>query len=81
MMKPMHPVMKARAVAVKAAHAHLVKTVPHFRAQPPAAQFAATQAHIGKMAPPPAQVVARLQQMAQAPQLPRVPPPPVKGRG
>jgi hypothetical protein len=44
--KPLHPALKARAMAVKAAHAHLTRTVPGFRSQPGHLQLRATQAHI-----------------------------------
>lgn len=47
-MNKLHPVLKARALAVKLAHAHLTKTVSGFRAQPPHQQFKATQAHVSK---------------------------------
>ncbi len=44
--RALHPALAARAVAIKAAHAHLSATVPGFRSHPPAVQFAHTQRHI-----------------------------------
>lgn len=44
--KTLHPSMKQRAAAVKAAHAHLSKTVPGFRALHPHERIRATQAHV-----------------------------------
>ncbi len=44
--RALHPALAARAVAVKAAHAHLSATVPGFRSKLPAEQFAHTQRHI-----------------------------------
>lgn len=48
MKKPLHPAMQQRAAAVKAAHAHLTKTVPGFRSQPGHQQLRQTQAHVAK---------------------------------
>lgn len=45
MAKVLHPVLKARAAAVKQAHAELSKQ-PGFRALPPHEQFKRTQTHI-----------------------------------
>lgn len=44
--RALHPALKARAIAVTAAHAHLSRTVPGFRSKPPAEQFAHTQRHV-----------------------------------
>lgn len=44
--RPLHPALRARAIAVTVAHAHLSRTVPGFRSQPPAEQFAHTQRHV-----------------------------------
>jgi hypothetical protein len=46
MAKTLHPKLQAHGAKVKAAHAHLSKTVPGFRAQPPAEQFRQVQAHV-----------------------------------
>lgn len=46
--RPLPPAFKARAAAVKAAHAHLSKTVPGFRAKPGHEQLRHTQAHVTK---------------------------------
>jgi hypothetical protein len=48
MPKRLHPALKARAAAVKSAHAHLTKTVPGFRQQPGHVQLTQTQAHVTK---------------------------------
>lgn len=45
-MAKLHPAVKAHGAKVKAAHAHLARTVPGFRQKPMAEQFRATQAHI-----------------------------------
>jgi hypothetical protein len=42
----LHPVLHQRAQAVRAAHAHLTKTVPGFRQQPGHVQLRQTQAHV-----------------------------------
>lgn len=47
-MKKLRPALQARATAVKAAHAHLVKTVPGFSAQHPHERIRLTQAHVKK---------------------------------
>jgi hypothetical protein len=47
----LHPAMQQRAQAVKAAHAHLSKTVPGFRSKPGREQIAHTQAHVKKATP------------------------------
>lgn len=44
----LHPKLQARAAAIKAAHAHLTKTIPGFRKQSGRAQIAATHAHVTK---------------------------------
>lgn len=44
--RPLHPALRARAIAVTVAHAHLSRTVPGFRSKPPAEQFAHTQQHV-----------------------------------
>lgn len=46
--KTLHPAMKQRAAAVKAAHAHLSKTVPGFAQQHPHERIRQTQAHVKK---------------------------------
>lgn len=43
-----HPALAQRAQQVKAAHAHLSKTVPGFTQKPMAEQMKAHQAHIRK---------------------------------
>lgn len=48
--RQLHPALKARAVAVKAAHAHLSKTQPGFRDLPGHQQLRATQQHVTKHA-------------------------------
>lgn len=48
MKKALHPALAARASQVKAAHAHLSKTVPGFSQKPMAEQMKAHQAHIRK---------------------------------
>lgn len=47
-MKPLHPALQKRAIAVKTAHAHLVKTVPGFASRHPHERVKAVHAHIGK---------------------------------
>lgn len=42
----LHPALQQRAQAVKAAHAHLSKTMPGFRALPGHQQIRHTQAHV-----------------------------------
>lgn len=44
--RQLHPKMKAHGQAVKAAHAHLARTVPGFKQQAPTDRFRAVQAHI-----------------------------------
>lgn len=44
--KQLHPAMKQRAAAVKAAHAHLVKTVPGFSRQHPHERVRQVQLHV-----------------------------------
>lgn len=44
--RPLHPKMIARGIAVKAAHAHLTKTVPGFKALPGPKRLTAVHAHI-----------------------------------
>lgn len=46
MQRALHPALKARAVAVKIAHAHLSRHMPGFRALPGAEQFIHTQRHV-----------------------------------
>lgn len=46
--RALHPALAARASQVKAAHAHLSKTVPGFTQKPMAEQMKAHQAHIRK---------------------------------
>lgn len=46
--KTLHPALQARAVAVKAAHAHLTQTMPGFRNLPGREQIKHTQAHATK---------------------------------
>ncbi len=46
--RPIHPVMKTRAVAVRAAHAELSQRMPGFRSLPPAEQFAHVQRHVSQ---------------------------------
>jgi hypothetical protein len=48
MKRTLHPKLQAHGQKVKAAHAHLSKTVPGFRAQPFHQQARAVQAHIRK---------------------------------
>lgn len=50
--RTLHPALKARAAAVKAAHAHLSRTMPGFRTQPGHMQLAQTQAHVTKTMKP-----------------------------
>jgi hypothetical protein len=47
-MAKLHPKMIARAAAVKAAHAHLSKTVPGFRKLAGRDQIARTHAHVSR---------------------------------
>lgn len=42
----LHPALKQRAAAVKAAHAHLSKTVPGFSQLHPHARVKQVQAHV-----------------------------------
>lgn len=44
--RQLHPVMKARAAAVKRAHAHLTKTVPGFAKLHPHERTRQVQAHV-----------------------------------
>lgn len=46
--RALHPALKARGAAVKAAHAHLTRTVQGFRQQPGHVQIRATQQHVKK---------------------------------
>lgn len=46
--RTLHPALKARAAAVKAAHAHLTRTMPGFRALPGHQQLAHTQRHVDR---------------------------------
>lgn len=46
--RTLHPKMVQRAAAVKAAHAHLSKTVPGFTQLPGHQQLKHTQAHVSK---------------------------------
>lgn len=50
--RALHPKMVARAQAVKAAHAHLTKTMPGFRALPGAQQIRHTQRHVARTLTP-----------------------------
>lgn len=51
MPRVLHPVLKARAHAVKVTHARLVRTVPGFTSRPPREQFKAVQAHLRQPKP------------------------------
>jgi hypothetical protein len=44
--RALHPAFRARSLAVKAAHAHLSKNMPGFRALPGHQQLRHTQAHV-----------------------------------
>lgn len=46
--RALHPALKARSQAVKAAHAHLTKTLAGFRNLPGHQQIRHTQAHVKK---------------------------------
>lgn len=46
MPRVLHPALKARSEAVKAAHAHLKATDPAFQKLAPIAQFKAVHAHL-----------------------------------
>jgi hypothetical protein len=48
MSRKLPPALKAQAQAVKAAHAHLSKTVPGFAQQHPHERIRQTQAHVRK---------------------------------
>lgn len=48
MAKKLHPVMQAKAAAVKQAHAHLTKTVPGFASRHPHERVKAVHAHLKK---------------------------------
>jgi hypothetical protein len=50
--RTLHPTLAARAQAVKAAHAHLSKTVPGFRTLPGHQQLRHTQRHVARTLKP-----------------------------
>jgi len=50
--RQLHPAMKQRAAAVKAAHAHLSKTVPGFSQQHPHERVRQVHAHVNRTSKP-----------------------------